>query len=164
MINDVVCIRINGQLFCYRYIKPVRSFTHFNANDSFILVPGFLSEELEDYMTQIHASEHVLSVLDGKLLSLNDEKINNLFMFCIENEVSYMPNGALSFGFSVYCFQDHNIVNIDPGETPFLSLNNAFYYYKRSCGLTSNSILLYNRYELEMVKDHCDLLFLSRIG
>lgn len=158
-MNDIISIRVNGKLFCYRYIKKIGANFQSSVFECFELVPNFLFDEISDYLKQIHSEGCVLSILDGRILFVHD--LLNCHVYCIKSDVSYYTNGSSSFYYSVLCLFKSVVSNINPGGFPFISLNNAFYHYKKCCNKNVSSILVYDRYELEMIKDYYELYLIS---
>lgn len=164
VINDVIAIKINGQLFCYRYVSEIKSLLQFNAAKSFSYIPVFFQSEIEGYISILHNENKVLSVLDGRVFSLYDECLCNSHVYCIESNITSKHYNSLLFYFYIYYFHNMSIDTVNPAGVPFTTLNNAFYYYKKKCKNTIPSILLFNLYELEMIKDYYELKCLSKIG
>ena len=155
-IDDIVAIRINGKLYCYRFTKIIKSSLCLDVFDCFVLVPTFLFDEINGYLNRIHDDYNVLSVLDGRILSL--DRIRDLQCYCIVTETSSISCGNLSFCFSLFCLSGLKIRNINPGGKPFVFLSDALYYFKKIQNKSYKPVLLFNRFELEMVKDYCELM------
>lgn len=156
LINDVIGIRINGRLYAYRYIKKLKNLQEYE--ESFTKIEGFFDEERESYIDRIHDENMVLSVLDGRLFSVSASEFTHNRVFCIEHESFVHKKGPVNSNYSMYGLFDKDIKNINPGNFPFVSLNNAIYFFNKKKRKEKSSMLLYNRKELEMLKDYFQLL------
>ena len=150
--NDIVCIRVNGLTTSYRY-------TGFGETDadrileSYIEVPRFLDTEYKQVIAKLHEENKVLSVLEGKAFDIKEIGADGQDFFCIDLEVFKNMTE-----YSLYILKDMEIYKINPYSKPFTMVENALYYYeKANSGKKNKSILLLNRYELEMVKDYHQL-------
>lgn len=154
-INDIICIRISGKLFAYRYMhKPQNTSIDL---DCFSPVEDFFDDEINEYIRQIHEEDYVLNIPDGKLYSINDKDFKNKHVFCIEGEQFKNAKNYINYTFSLYGLFGFSIKNMDPYGRPFISLSNALYFFNRDKGKDRQSLLLLNRKELEMLKDHYEL-------
>lgn len=154
-VNDVVCIRLNGKLVSYRYIcKPAGKIKDI---DCFIRIQGFMKEEWQSYIERIHKDNKVISVLDGQLLSVDNSNLKNKRIYCIDEEVFMHEKKFVNNAFTLYGLDGCSIKSLNPGGRPFISLKNALYYFARGRKREKKSLLLLNRKELEMIKDHVQL-------
>jgi hypothetical protein len=158
LINDIVSIKINGTISDYRYLgyrskNPEQSF------NNFAVTKGFLTDEKKYYILNLHKSNKVLSVLDGKVYSVNDSRLSTRTFFCIDREVFQSPDRAaqITSDYFLYTLQNFNIKEVNPYRKPFGTVKHALYYYFKNQKSNADAILLLNRHELEMVKDYCEL-------
>lgn len=155
-INDVVCIKINGLICCFRFcgISKKR-----NMYKTFLDIPGFLESEKTHYIKNIHKENLVLSVLDGNLFRIDELDIKRINAYCIENE-TFVPSsraGIVESNYSLYALRGTDIRNINPYRRPFVLMSNALYMYYKNRKRNLNSLLLFDKYELEMLKDYWQL-------
>lgn len=154
-INDVICIRSNGRLFSYLYIKKLKGISDYS--DCFMKIKDFFKDEIYGYLDRIHNESRVLSVLDGKILSISDPNLRKSRVYCIERETFDHKTSCLTSNYSMFGLFDKDIRNINPGGLPFVSLKNAIYYYNKNRKKGQSGLLLFNRRELEMIKDYGQL-------
>lgn len=91
-VNDVVSIKMNGFTSSYRFCGLLQK-----END-FILAPDFLVKEREYYIKQIHEKNMVLSVLDAKIIPMNEldfEKIE--FIVLTRKHIPYLADLVVLF-------------------------------------------------------------------
>jgi len=154
-INDIICIRISGKLFAYRYMhKPQNTSIDLEC---FSIIDNFFNDEINEYTQKIHAAGYVLNIPDGKLYSVKDKDFKNKHVFCIEGEQFENSRNYINYTFSLYGLFGFSIKNMDPYGRPFISLSNALYFFNRDKGKDRQSLLLLNRKELEMLKDYYEL-------
>lgn len=154
-INDIFGLRINGKLYSYRYVKRLKTLQ--TIRESFVRVDDFFSKETEYYINRIHNDQMVLSVLDGCLYPVSSKDFLKNRVFCIENENFNRVKGPISSNYSMYGLYGKDIKNLNPGNFPFVSLKNAIYFFNKKKRKEKSSMLLFNRLELEMLKDHFQL-------
>ena len=152
-INDMICVRSNGKLFCFRYVNPALNASL--CRECFAEVEHFFDKEISDYVNELHEKGYVLNVLDGRILSVSDTAFEHKRAFCIEEERFEHGKNFINNTFSVYGLFGLSIKNMDPSGHPFISLNNALYFLRRN--KKARPFLLLNRNELEMIKDKCEL-------
>ena len=154
-VNDVICIRISGKLYAYRYMRKPQN-TSIDL-DCFTLIENFFDDEINDYIRKIHSAGYVLNIPDGKLFSIKDKEFKNKHVCCIEGECFENSKNYINYTFSLYGLFGLSIKNMDPYGRPFISLSNALYFFNRDKGNDKQSLLLLNKKELEMLKDFYEL-------
>lgn len=158
LINDIVSIKINGAITDYLFLgfrskNPEQSF------NNFAVTKGFLTDEKTNYILNLHKSNKILSVLDGKVYSVDDSRLKKKTFFCIDNEVFQSQDRAaqITSDYFLYTLKNFNIREVNPYKKPFGTIGHALYYYFKNQKSNANAMLLFNRHELEMIKDYCDL-------
>ena len=148
--GDFLCIRINGA--CLTYM-----FCGFNNSNSFAAVDfPLLDAEKEYIIKQIHKKNMVLDILLGKALSIKDLVPSEQF-FCIQKETYMQKSSKILSEYNIYKYHKNCIECINPNGNAFFDLNNILFYFYNVIKSDSSCILLYERKELEMIKDHYDL-------
>lgn len=160
ILNDVVGIKINGAVTCYRYLGKRNNVE--SIWDIFKEVEKFTSGEIGQIVSELHRNNQVLSVLDGKIISIKDIDFNRQMIFAIDGEsfntIDCYGKGYLTTDYSLYKLQNLNVINANPYYRPFFNINVALYHflnnkeYKRN--KSKKPILLLNRYELELIRDY----------
>lgn len=155
--NDVIVIKLNGFVISYRFCGSISKREY---KSRFAKVPGFLKREQENYVSDIHRKNMVLSVLEGQLYYINSVDLNQHKFYCIEQE-TYGPAdcaGNVMTNYSLYTLCGSVIKNVTPHIRPFVMLNNALYYFYKNQEKNRSSLLLYDKNELELLKDHVELM------
>jgi hypothetical protein len=157
-INDIVSIKINGTVSDFRFLG-FRNKDPEKSSDNFAVTKGFLTEERMQYVVDLHNSNKILSVLDGKVYSVSDAGLQKKTFYCIDSEAFQSSDRALRIrsDYFLYTLKNMNIKEVNPYRKPFGTIKQALYYYTKSQKANANAILLFNRQELEMVKDYCEL-------
>ena len=155
-INDVICIKINGAFSSFRYLGMKYQDIEY-ASKNFIEVQKFLVDELQRYILTLHQENRVLSVLDGRTYSIDDFDGKTNILYCIDNETFRSSERAITSDYFLYVLKNSDIKVSNPYPRPFISIKHALYYFYKYRNKNTNAILLFNRYELEMVKDHSEL-------
>ena len=120
------------------------------------LIPVFLDEK-EDIIKKLHKDGYVLDVLNGNTFSVkDDENIAKYSFYGIEKESYPLKSLKTVAEYSVYSLEDDQIRRVNPNGNPFYDLKNALFFFFRKCKGKCPSILLFNRKELEMIKDYSD--------
>lgn len=151
LLNDIICIRFNGKVSCYRYVHLM---DYLNLEECFKPITGFFDIEIERYISKIHKEKMVLSVLDGRLISIEKNNLKGFKFFCLEN--ASFNKAELKdniFCFSLYGLTGKNINKVDSLDVPFVSLNNALYYFYKIKRSKKNAFLVFDREELKMIRD-----------
>lgn len=156
--KDIVCVRVNGQLLSYRFEgiqswNPKEVFSNFTPLGS-----RFFQEEKEDIIKKLHKNGMVLDVLTGSIISLkDDDELSKCDFYGIEKEAYPIKALSMISEYSVYSLEGDRIIRVNPNGNPFYDLKNALFFFLKKCKGKRSSILLFNRKELEIIKDHMDL-------
>ena len=155
--NDVVAIKINGFLTCYRYCGFSGNLQ--GEHPEFIKVDNFLVDEKERYISDIHKEKYVLNVLNAVLIPLDELNLKQSRVYCIDKETfcSSDKSGRITSNYSLLALKKGGITNANPYKRPFVMMNNALYFFYRKKDHEKNAVLLLSKRELEMVKDYMDL-------
>lgn len=87
-VNDVVAIKINGFLTCYRYCGLPCNLQ--GEQPEFVKVDNFLVDEKERYISDIHKEKYALNVLDAVLIPLDKLNLKQNRVYCIYAELYYI--------------------------------------------------------------------------
>lgn len=156
--NDVIGIRINGAVICYRYFCG-----------RYFEIKGFTDKEKNAYFRSIHKKNKVLSILDAKEYSLKDINFKKCSFYAIEGE-SYRMNlrnkkDFVTMDFSIYMLHNNDIDNINPYKKPFFEIDAAISYFydmeRDNNRKGKKAFLLSERRELELLKDYRQINELS---
>ena len=151
-INDMICIRFNGKMTAFRYVHKPQNVME--VDKCFCPVPHFIDDECENYIREIHEKNMVLSVLDGKVFSIQDPIFENHRAYCVEKETFQNGRSFIRNTFSTYGLFGTMIKCLDPYGRPFISRQNVLYFIEKGSKKKNKSILLLNRRELDMLKDY----------
>ena len=156
--NDVICIKLNGEVVSYRFL----GFRGKNINcidPAFSRLDKFIDAECDDILSRLHKQNRVLSVLDGKSYNIENLDLSKLKLYSIAREnfgslanFSSAKNGFSEF--SIFALDDLSIKRVDIYKKPFFSLRNALFSFQKMFGSQKKSLLLFDRKELEMIKDY----------
>lgn len=155
--NDVICIKLNGFVISYRFCGSMNNQKLDTSRFSIIL--DFLKKERESYISALHKENMVLSILEGLLYSIASFDLKKYKVYCIEQE-SYGPanySGNVITNYSLYALKGTTIQNMNPTTRPFVMMNNALYFFYKSRKKNKKSLLLYDKRELELLRDHMEL-------
>lgn len=155
--NDVVSIRINGHVsnFCFngRKVKSIDS-----VSMNFYEIKDFIDQERTAILNDIHSNNKVLSVLDGYIYSIESMNINKYCLYAIDSEVFRKEgSGFIMSDYSLYKLDGDEIKTDNLYCKPFQMIKNALYYFNRDIKEKRKTLLLLNRYELEMIMDYYQL-------
>ena len=162
MFGDIVSVSVNGVLHSYQFLG-VKSWNPENIEQTFVsLGTDFFKEEKKAIISKLHKKGMVLDLLDGAAISIKDEGILRSYEFYgIEKEVYHIKSKSFKIDtiseYSIYKLKNNKIVKANPGGTSFYDLRNALFYFLKKYHKEHFSVLLFNRKELEMVKDYYDL-------
>jgi len=152
--NDVICIRINGYVWSYRFLGiKDRQIENFMGN--FVELKNFMAAEREAFINAAHDTNRVLSVLEGCLYDVRDIVHKCSSLYAIENE--HFIEGRNGFIFSdcfLYMFNGTAVRAKNLCGRPFSMVKNALYYFMKEKQKDASAILLLNREELEMAADY----------
>ena len=155
--NDIIVIKLNGYVISYRFCGSINKY---GDKSRFIKIPDFLKKEKEAYISNIHRKNMVLSILEGQLYYINSLDLDTYNFYCIDQE-TYGPTdcaGNVMTNYSLFMLHGLNIKNITPHVSPFVMLNNALYYFYKNREKNKSSLLLYDKNEMELLKDHIELM------
>lgn len=163
IINDVVGIKINGSIYCFRYLGMINA--QLSSLEGYHEVQNFIEYEKNNLIKEIHRQNKVMSVLYGELIPIEKIEMEENLLYAIDGEM-FKPSGDYGKGFtttdySLYCLEDMEINKVNPYPKPFFNISVALYYFlhnkngKRT--KKRSPILLLNRQELEMIKDYHQL-------
>lgn len=152
--NDIICIRINGYVWSYRFIGiKDNNIEKFIKN--FVEIKSFLAEERDCLVNAIHNDSRVLGVLEGCLYNIKD--IIHIYsnFYAIEHEHFIEErNGYIFSDCFLYMFDGNTILSKNFYGKPFYMMKNALYYFMKERQKRKPAILLMNREELEMIADY----------
>ncbi len=159
-LNDVVGIKINGSIYCFRYLGMKK--TRLSLLDGYCEVRDFTCAEKNSLIREIHRENKVMNVLHGELIPIEKIEIEKNVLYAIDGEM-FKPaenrgKGFTTTDYSLYCLEDLEINIVNPYPKPFFNISVALYYFlhnKRD--RKRKPILLLNRQELEMIKDYYQL-------
>ena len=155
--NDVICIKLNGFVISYRFCGS-RDNRELDSS-RFVKISDFLKKEKETYISCIHKENMVLSVLEGQLYHISSFDVNEYNIYCIEQE-TYGPadrSGNVMTNYSLYALRGNVIQNITPHTQPLVMMNNALYCFYKNRKKDKSSLLLFNKRELELLRDYIEL-------
>lgn len=153
--KDVVCMRINGVLLCYSLV----SFRYKDLKESyknFRCVNDFITAERESYLKSLHKDNKVLSIMEGKPLSLEDIATEEHIFYAISSEGGSDGKNQYSIvreDCRLYMFDGRSIFDVNPYNRPFLFLKTILFYLSEKMGEHGSPLLLTDRRELEMVQN-----------
>lgn len=154
IINDVVCIKINGYISCFRFVG-IRNNNLESPFENFVEDKKFATKEIDSILDDLHNQNKVISVLNGQVLSLDNTDYRKSGIYCISREV-YPGQGIMRSEFMLYVIdKDGTIKIVNPNHRAFVSLRNAIYFYNKQRG--ENDVLLLDRRELELAADYFQL-------
>lgn len=154
-INDIAVIRLNGQMQSYRF-HGVDSKDSDAVSDCFVRIEGFAESERSEYINAIHAEKSVLSVLDGRLLHVSNINLQRYIPCAIDGRMYQTSKESFVSDYSLYVYDENNVHIADPGQKPFLQINVALLFFNQ-LKKKKKLLLLLDRYELEMIRDFCQL-------
>lgn len=152
--NDIICIRINGYVWSYRYLGiKDNDIDKFMGN--FIEVKNFITKEKGCFINAFHNNGRVLNVLEGCLYNIKDLLHICGNFYAIEQEHFIEEgNGYIFSDCFLYMFDGNTIKSKNVCGKPFHMMRNALYYFIKEQQKGKPAILLLNREELEMVADY----------
>ena len=156
--GDVVSVCVNGIIYSYKFI----GFISLNPNKLDVnfekLGTEFCSNEKQHLVNHLHKNGMVLDVLKGKVIHLKDKRdLKKYSFYGIENETySFRPFNFI-FKYNIYKLKAGKILNVSPNTSSFYNIRNVLVYYLKNCQSEKYSVLLFDRKELEMIKDYIDI-------
>lgn len=156
--GDILCVRVNGRLLSYGFCgiqswNPSEVFSDFTPLDF-----CYFSEERENIINNLHKDGMVLDVLNGTIIPItNNDKVRKYNFYGIEKETYPIKTQSMVSEYSVYSLENNRILRVNPNGNPFYDIKNALFFFLNKCKGSHPSVLLFNRKELEMVKDYLDL-------
>lgn len=156
-LNDVICIKLNGFVISYRFCGSMNN--HKLDTSRFVKIADFLNNERESYISIVHKENMILSILEGLLYNIASFNFKKYKVYCIDQE-SYGPadySGNVITNYSLYALRGNTIQNMNLHTRPFVMVNNALYFFYKSRRKDKTSLLLFNKRELELLKDHMEL-------
>ena len=157
LFNDVICIKLNGFVISYRFCG---SMNHHKLDESrFIVIPDFLKKERETFISVLHKENMVLSILEGLLYNIASFDLKKYKVYCIDQE-SYGPadySGNVITNYTLYTLKGNIIQNMNPTTRPFVMVSNALYFFYKSRKKDKRAVLLFDKKELELLRDHVEL-------
>lgn len=163
VLNDVVGIKINGSIYCFRYLGMKKEWL--SLVDGYHEITNFIDNEKNTLVREIHKENKVVSVLHGELIPVEKLEIDKSIFYAIDGEM-FKPTGNYGKGFtttdySLYCLENMEINQVNPYHKPFFNISVALYYFLHSKSNARDKkrclVLLLNRQELEMIKDYHQL-------
>lgn len=163
-IRDVVAIKINGSISCFGY-RGKNSNSISSLENSFYEIKDFVHEEKNEIIQKVHKENKVISVLDGEIIPVEDIKLDQNVLYAIDGEIfkaaDYLGKGISTTDYSLYRLEKFEIENVNPYHKPFFNINVALYFFlnrrKFKNDKNKKPLLLFNRQELDMVKDFFQL-------
>lgn len=155
LINDVVILRVNGQLTSYRFHGLISRFSSSSAA-CFDRLNGFIEAERWNYIRHIHSTDRVLSVLDGKVLHLSNINLAKTIPCAIDGKIFQAAGDSVMSDYSLYVYDNGVVKFVDPEQKPFLRIDVALQFFNQK-KYQKQPLLLLNRSELEMVRDYHQL-------
>lgn len=154
---DVVCVKLNGFEICYRFCGSGKQ-RNLCVRD-FCKIEGFFQVEKEAYIECMRSEGLLLSVLKGELYQLETFDLQKHRVYCIDKEVysNKKQNRSIATSYSVYTLAGKNVVNVSPYGCPFVMISNALYYFYKSRRKDKTALLLYEKKDLELLKDYYEL-------
>lgn len=155
--NDVIAIKLNGFVISYRFCGSINKH---EDKSRFVKVTDFFKKEKESYVSYIHRENMVLSILEGELYHIHSLDLNKHTFYCIDQE-TYGPAdcaGNVLTNYSLFTLRRTVIQDVNPYNRPFVMLDNALYYFYKNQKKNQSSLLLYDKNELESLKDHMELM------
>ncbi len=156
--NDVIGIKINGSVICYRYFCG-----------RYFKIEGFTDKEKNAYFRSLHRKNCVLSILDGQEIGLEKINFKKSVFYAIEGESYRMrlknKNDFVTTDYSLYTLFGDSIDRINPYNRPFFEIAAAIsYYYDRereNKRKGKKAYLLFNCKELNLLRDYRQINELS---
>jgi hypothetical protein len=165
--GDVIGIKINGKVICYRFSYSSHDIFS-NVWNNFFEVQKFTTKEKEIIVQSLHRTNCVFDILEGEKISLAELNFKKTNIYALDRE-SYYPHGDKSdliiTDYFLYKFVNMDVKSINPYIKPFFDIKSAIAYFNYETGKQKNkdkkSLLLLNRRELYLVKDYCQLSALA---
>ena len=159
-LDDLIIICIGGSLFPYTFCGMSRSGQD-DVNRVFVPFDAsfFLSEKTE-LIGYLHEHNMLLDMLSETIFSVSSLPKKCDF-FGIQKETYRKGSPSIISEYSIYKLHKRRIIEINPNGNPFYDLKNTFLYFLNK--YRSDCVLLYNRRELEMIKDYMDICSCMRI-
>ena len=164
--GDVIGIKINGSIICYRYTEQGHTNKDLLIWNYFTEHKEFEKWEKEKYVTDLHKNNQVLDVLSGKVVNIDSIQFADTRICAIDQEC-YYPHGDRSSliitDYFVYELKDMGIENINPYQRPFCDIKSAFMFFQhnKKKDRYGQRLLLLNRKELYLVRDYRHLLTIA---
>lgn len=113
VLNDVVGIKINGSVYCFRYLGMKNA--QLLLLDGYHEVTNFIETEKNNLIREIHRENKVMSVLHGELIPIDKIEIEENLLYAIDGEM-FKPTGDYGKGFtttdySLYCLEANGFIN-----------------------------------------------------
>lgn len=155
--NNVVCIKINGLISCYRYMgvktnNPERFF------ENFVEVKRFVNREMEEKIENLHRDNKVVGAVDGRVYHIDE--LENQKLYALDYEVFRKENNLYNATSNYVLYgldQNGRLQNTQPDSKSFTMIQNALYYFYKAKQKDPAAVLLFNRKELEIVNDYYQL-------
>lgn len=164
--GDVIGIKINGSIICYRYTEAGHANRSLSVWNSFTEHKFFEVNEKEQYIVDLHQNNQVLDVLSGQKVNIDGISFENTRICAIDQE-SYYPHGDRSSliitDYFVYELRDMSIENINPHHRPFCDIRSAFMFFQhnKKKDTSYQRLLLLNKKELYLVRDYRCLMAIA---
>lgn len=157
-INDIVCIKINGEISCFRF-SGIKNHNPECTKNNFAEIKGFLDEEKKEFISSLHRENKILSVLDGKIYEIENIDPEKHTFYCIHNEIFKKSSRSANITaiYSLYYLKDMVIAQANPFSQPFVTIQHALYFFYKNKKRNPKSMLLLSRAELEMIRDYYQL-------
>lgn len=164
--GDVIGIKINGSIICYRYTEAKYVNRSLSVWNFFTEHKFFEANEKEQYIVDLHKNNQVLDVLSGQKVNIDGISFENTRICAIDQE-SYYPHGDRSSliitDYFVYELRDMSIENINPYHKPFCDIRSAFMFFQHNKRKAKycKRLLLLNKKELYLVRDYRCLMAIA---
>lgn len=157
-INDIVCIKINGEISCFRF-SGIKNHNPECTKNNFAEIKNFLEEEKKEFVSKLHSENKILSVLDGQVYEIGEIDPAEHTFFCIHNEIFKKSSRSANITaiYSLYSLKNMVIAQANQFSQPFVTIQHALYFFNKYKKRNPKSMLLLNRAELEMIKDFYQL-------
>lgn len=157
-INDIVCIKINGAVSSFRF-SGIKNHNPECTKRNFAEIKNFLEAEKSEFVSTIHDENKILSVLDGKVYSIDKIDPAEHTFYCIHDEIFKKNSRSANITaiYSLYFLKNMEIAPSNQFQQPFVTIQHALYFFYKYKKRNPKSILLLNRAELEMIKDYYQL-------
>lgn len=161
-LNNVVGIKINGSIYCFRYLGNRKE--NLSVMENYQEITRFTDKEKKSLIDSIHRENKVMDVLSGETIKIENVVISDNTFYAIDGE-NFKPVGNYEKGFTttdyfLYMLENTEISKVNPYTMPFFNIGVALYYFLHSKSKKNKKkkpILLLNRSELEMIRDFCQL-------